>query len=85
MAPRKLGPIAPPGHVKRRKDLEALRAGHTAAALPQKYEGNWAQHILSGNRRIRLQEADGKLTLAGRDYFDFAGIEPPTLYTNEQE
>ena len=85
MAPKKMGPIAPQGHAKRRRDREALHAAHTAGTVPQKNKTNWSQIIVSGNRRIKLQDADGALTQAGLDYYDIAGIEPPTLYTYEQE
>ena len=84
--PPKLGPIAPQGHARRQRDLEALRAAHAAGTAPQKYRSNWGQYLVSGTRRLKLQEADGTLTQAGRDYYDeILGIEPPLLFAYEQE
>ncbi len=68
------------------RDRNDLLAANTAGAVPQKFKGNYGQYIWTGTRRIKIQSADGSLTIAGDFYYDtILGIARPTLYTYDQE
>ena len=58
----------------------AINAGNVAEA----YRSNQGRFLQIGNRRVRLQNADGTLTAAGSHYHERIGEDPPEMYSYEQ-
>ena len=50
----------------------------------QGYKGNQGRYLVVNGRRRKLIEASGKVTEAGRIYYEILGIDPPRLYAYEQ-
>ena len=61
--------------------VNAINAGTQAAS----FTATQGRFLQIGNRRARLQNADGTLTRAGEHYHEHLGEEPPLLYPYEQE
>ena len=50
----------------------------------QGYKGSQGRYLVVNGRRRKLIEASGKVTEAGRIYYEILGIDPPRLYAYEQ-
>ena len=61
--------------------VNAINAGTQAAS----FTATQGRFLQIGNRRARLQNADGTLTRAGKHYHEHLGEEPPLLYPYEQQ
>ena len=61
--------------------VNAINAGTQAAS----FTATQGRFLQIGNRRARLQNADGTLTRAGEHYHEHLGEEPPLLYPYEQQ
>ena len=59
---------------------KAIITGNVA----ESFRSNQGRFLQIGNRRARLQNADGTLTPAGRHYHDHLGEDPPEMYSYEQ-
>ena len=59
---------------------KAILDGHESQA----YKGSQGRYLLVNGRRRKLIEASGKVTEAGRAYYQVLGIDPPRLYAYEQ-
>ena len=61
-----------------------IRQAIAAGQESQKYTGSQGRFLVVNGRRRKLIEASGKVTAAGRIYYEILGIEPPRLYAYEQ-
>ena len=68
-----------------RNAMEAtLLAIIARGVIPTRYKSNVGQFIDAGDKKIRLQNADNKLTPAGKAYWKLVGIPAPSLYNYDQ-
>ena len=65
--------------------LEKIRRAVLDGAESQAYRGSQGRYLMAGGRRTKLIEAAGKVTAAGRAYYqEVLGIAPPRLFAYEQ-
>ena len=63
--------------------LEKIRRAVLDGAESQAYSGSQGRYLMAGGRRTKLIEASGKVTAAGRAYYqEVLGIAPPRLFAS---
>ena len=87
--------LGPQTRAEHRKEVRAntkdrrLRTGiaiaMSAGVVAESFRSSQGRYLQMGNRRVRLQNADGTLTPAGHHYHDHLGEDPPPMYSYEQE
>ena len=72
-------------NTKDRRLHTSIATAINAGSVAESFRSNQGRFLQIGNRRVRLQNADGTLTPAGRHYHDHLGENPPLMYSYEQE